>query len=415
MFRIKSIKAREILDSRGNPTVEVEIKLDNNRKAWAAVPSGASTGSHEAWELRDNDRRRYGGQGVLKVVYNVNKIIAPKLIGKDPFDQSEIDNLMIKLDGTGNKKRLGANAILGVSLANARIAAISQNLPTYQYLRKKFFSGLNVWRMPKPMMNIINGGVHANFSLDFQEFMIMPQQKKAKEMIRCGAEIFHNLGRILEAAGFQSLVGDEGGYAPRLKVNEEALKLIFQAIKKSGYNGNNVKIGVDAAASEIFKNSKYHLRTEKRFLTHSQLIRMYENWINKYPIASLEDGLAEDDWAGWQSLTAKLGKKVILVGDDLFVTDTMRLKKGVNEKVANAILIKLNQIGTVAETINCLKQAKENNYKIIISHRSGETTDDFITDLAVAANADYLKAGSLSRGERVTKYNRLMEIEEEIG
>lgn len=416
MFRIKSIYAREILDSRGWPTVEVEVKLDNNCKAWAAVPSGASTGKHEALELRDGEKKRYQGKGVLKAVDNINKLITRKLIGKDPTKQQEVDQLMIKLDGTKNKTKLGANAILGVSLAVARSAAVSKKLPLYLYLRKKYFNYEKTWQLPYPMMNIINGGRHANFSLDIQEFMIMPLQKMVSERIRCGSEIFYTLGKILKNKGYNTLVGDEGGYAPKLGSNETALKLIIEAIKKLGYSTSQVKLGLDVAASELSNEKKniYQLRADKKLITANELISWYRALIKKYPIISIEDGLAEDDWQGWQKLTKILGKKILVVGDDLFVTNIKRLERGVKEKVANAIIIKPNQIGTLSETIECIKLAKKNNYKTIISHRSGETIDDFITDLAVAGNADFLKAGSLSRGERIAKYNRLMEIEEEL-
>lgn len=416
MFKIKKIHAREILNSRGLPTIAVEIKLDNNRRAWASVPSGASTGSNEALELKDGDKKRYAGQGVLKAIRNVNRIIAPKLIGRDPYDQEEIDNLMIKLDGTKNKSRLGANAILGVSLALARIAAISQGKILYDYLRKKFFYDEKEWRFPFPMMNIINGGVHADFSLDFQEYLIIPQQKKAKDRIRCGTEIFQKLGVILKNKGYFINYGAEGGYAPKLVNNEQPLKIIFETIKKAGYNNHQVKLGIDVAASQIYnsKKRKYLLKSDKKELSTNEMIEMFQSLIKKYPIISLEDGLAEDDWQGWQQLTKVLGNKILLVGDDLFVTNIKRLARGIEEKTANAIIIKPNQIGTLTETINCLKMAKKNNFKVIISHRSGETNDDFITDLAVAANADYLKAGSVSRGERVAKYNRLLTIEEEV-
>jgi len=416
MFRIKQIQAREILDSRGWPTVEVEVKLDNNRKAWASVPAGVSTGKYEARELRDNDQKRYFGKGVKKAVFNVNQIIARKLIGKDPYDQEELDQLMIKADNTRNKSKLGANAILGVSLAIARSAAIAQNLPLYQHLRRKFFPKLKEWQLPQPMFNILNGGRHANFAIDFQEFMIVPQQNKVNERIRSAVEIFKTLGEILKKRGLAVLVGDEGGYAPRLRNNEEAIKLICQAIKTAGYNFQKVKIALDVAASEIYQKDKktYQLKLEKKNLTAQKLIDYYQELIKKYPLISLEDGLAEDDWLNWQKLTKILGKKIKLVGDDLFVTNSQRLRRGLKEKVANTILIKPNQIGTLTETIDCIKLAKDNNYKVIISHRSGETNDDFIVDLAVAANADYLKAGSLTRGERIMKYNRLTEIEEEL-
>lgn len=414
-LKIKSIKAREILDSRGNPTVEVEVVLNNGKKAWAGVPSGASTGIHEALELRDGDRKRYGGKGVLKAVKNVNKIIAPKLISKDPGKQKEIDQLMIKLDGTENKSKLGANAILGVSLAVARAAAVGQNKPLYKYLRQKFFNQLKSYKFPRPMMNILNGGAHAGWSIDIQEFMILPMQANIKEAIRCGVEIFHTLKDILKAKGYPVTVGDEGGYAPQLPGNEKALNLIMEAIKKAHYQaGKQVKIALDIAASEFYKNNRYNLKADKKVFDSGQMIELSQKWVNKYPILSIEDGLSEDDWQGWQRLTKTLGRKINLVGDDLFVTNIKRLKQGIALNVANAILIKLNQIGSLSETIDCIKLAQKNKYKVAISHRSGETVDDFISDLAVASQAEFIKTGSLSRGERVAKYNRLMEIEDEI-
>lgn len=416
MSKIKKIKAREILDSRGFPTIEVEIVLDNNIKAWASVPSGASIGKYEAHELRDGDNKRYLGKGVLKAVNNVNKVIAPKLRGNDPKNQKIIDELMIKLDKTKNKSKLGANAILGVSLAVARAAAISLNKPLYLYLRQKFFKNLKGWNFPVPMMNIINGGVHADFSSDVQEFMILPQQKNVKEAVRCGVEIFHVLGKILKSRKYIITKGDEGGYAPRLKNNEQALDLIMQAINKAGYSKNIVKLAIDVAASQLYnkKEDTYQLKKLKKKYSKSELINWYKDIIKKYPIISIEDGLDETDWDGWQELTRVLGKRINIVGDDLFVTNIEKLKQGIKSKVANSILIKPNQIGTLTETINCIKLAKKKAYKVIISHRSGETADDFITDLAVACQADYLKAGSLARGERVIKYNRLMEIKEEV-
>lgn len=415
MAKIKSVKAREILDSRGNPTIEVEVILDNSKKAWAGVPSGASTGTYEALELRDGDKKRYSGKGVLKAVDNVNKKIAPQLIGLDPTKQGMIDKLMIKLDGTENKSKLGANAILGVSLAVARCGAMTSKKPLYVYLRNKFWSGQKQWKFPVPMMNILNGGVHAGWSIDIQEFMITPQQKNIKEAIRCGAEIFHVLKSILKEMGYPITVGDEGGYTPALSSNEKALAIIARAVKKSGYNfGRDVKIAIDPASSEFFRNGKYEMKADKKNRTANQMIEMYKKWTIKYPIESIEDGLAEDDWQGWQKLTKILGKKLTLVGDDLFVTNIKRLKRGIRDKTGNAILIKLNQIGSVSETIEAIKLAQKHKYKIAISHRSGETVDDFITDLAVASGAEYIKTGSLSRGERVAKYNRLMEIWDEV-
>jgi len=417
MAKIKSVQAREILDSRGNPTVEVEVICDNGVKVWAGVPSGASTGSREALELRDGDKKRYGGQGVLKAVKNVNVIIAPKLKGWDPAKQQEIDRLMIKLDGTENKSGLGANAILGVSMAVARAAAFSQKKTLYVYLHKKYWNN-NKLSFPMPMMNIMNGGAHAGWSIDIQEFMIVPQQKNIKEAVRCGAEVFQALKKLLAKAGYPTTVGDEGGYAPKLAGNEQALGLIIQAITEAGYKmGREVKIAIDSASSEFFDEAKkvYNLKADRKIRSSAEMIKMYEDWIKKYPIQLLEDGLAESDWSGWADLTKALGKKVGLIGDDLFVTNPKILREGIEKKIANTILIKLNQIGTVTETIEAMKLAQANKYQLAISHRSGETSDDFIADLAVAAGAQYIKTGSLSRGERVAKYNRLMEIWEELG
>lgn len=414
MSTIKKITAREILDSRGNPTVEVEVVLSNKKKAWAAVPSGASTGSYEALELRDGDKKRYHGKGVLKAVNNINKVIAPKIVGLNPAKQKEIDQIMLKLDGTENKSKLGANAILGVSLAVARVAAIDAGKPLYAYLKKKYFSTGKL-SFPKPMMNIINGGAHAGWSVDIQEFMIIPQQKNIKEAIRCGAEIFHTLKKNLSEMGYGVAVGDEGGYAPKLGGNEKALEVIAQAVKDAGYAlGRGVNFGLDAAASEFYKSGLYTLKADKANYNVGQMLTMYSRWFDRYPIESLEDGLAEDDWEGWQFLTGQFRRQVVLIGDDLFVTNTKRLEEGISRHAANGILIKLNQIGSLTETIDCIKLAQKNKYKVAISHRSGETVDDFIADLAVASGADYLKAGSLSRSERVAKYNRLMEIWDEV-
>ncbi len=414
MAKIKKITAREILDSRGNPTVEVEVLLDNGRKAWAAVPSGASTGTHEALELRDGDKKRYGGKGVLKAVANVNKRIAPKLIGRNPIDQKQIDELMLKLDGTPNKAKLGANAILGVSLAVARAAAISQQKSLYAYLHQKYWSKSKV-SFPVPMMNILNGGAHAGWSIDIQEFMVTPQQKNAKEAIRCGAEIFQALKSYLKKNGYPVTVGDEGGYAPKLPSNKQALKVIGLAVRNAGYKlGRDVKMAVDSAASEFYKERAYDMTTDKKKRSTEQMVEMYAKWVEKYPIESLEDGLSEDDWQGWQLLTKTLGRKISLIGDDLYATNVKRLKQGIEQKAGNAILIKPNQIGPVTETIACIKLAQKHKFKIAISHRSGETVDDFIADLAVASGAEYIKTGSLCRGERVTKYNRLMEIWDEV-
>ncbi len=414
MSKIKSIKGREILDSRGNPTVEVEVVLSSGKKAWAAVPSGASTGSYEALELRDGDKKRYGGKGVLKAVKNINEKIAPKLKGMEVAKQREIDKMMLDLDGTENKSKLGANAILGVSLAVARAAAIDAKKPLYAYLNKKFWSKKKM-SFPVPMMNIMNGGAHAGWSIDIQEFMVTPQQNNVKEAVRCGAEIFHALKKILKDKGYQTTVGDEGGYAPKLPGNEQALKVILEAIAAAGYKaGKDVKIAIDAASSEFHKDGVYDMVADKKKRSAADMVAMYGDWITRYPIESLEDGLAEDDWDGWKTLTGKLGKKIALVGDDLFVTNVKRLKKGIEQEVGNAILIKLNQIGSLTETVEAIKLAQEHGYKIAVSHRSGETVDDFISDLSVACGAEYIKTGSLCRSERIAKYNRLMEIWDEI-
>lgn len=414
MAKIKKITAREILDSRGNPTVEVEVLLDNGKKSWAAVPSGASTGSHEALELRDGDKKRYSGKGVLKAVSNVNKKIAPQLIGQNPTSQKQIDELMLRLDGTPNKSKLGANAILGVSLAVARAAALSQKKPLYAYLHQKYWNKSKL-SFPVPMMNIMNGGAHAGWSIDIQEFMITPQQKNIKESIRCGAEIFHTLKAYLKKNGYPVTVGDEGGYAPKLPGNELALRVIASAVKDAGYKlGRDVKMAIDAAASEFYKDCIYNMKADKKKRSSKHMVQMYAKWAQKYPIESLEDGLAEDDWQGWQLLTKTLGKKISLIGDDLYVTNVKRLKQGIEMKAGNAVLIKLNQIGSVTETIDCIKLAQKNKFKVAVSHRSGETVDDFIADLAVASGAEYIKTGSLCRSERIAKYNRLMEIWDEV-
>ncbi|MFA6526169.1 MAG: phosphopyruvate hydratase [Candidatus Buchananbacteria bacterium] len=415
MAKIKKVTAREILDSRGNPTVEVEVLLDNGRKSWAGVPSGASTGSREALELRDGDKKRYGGKGVLKAVANVNNILAPKLRGMDPTKQKEIDSLMLKLDGTENKTKLGANAILGVSMAVARAGAFASKKPLYAYLQKKYWSKGKL-SFPVPMMNIMNGGAHAGWSTDIQEFMVTPQQKNIKEAVRCGAEIFHALKKLLASQGLATTVGDEGGFAPKLTSNEQPLGLIIQAITEAGYKpSKDVKLAIDSASSEFYKDGKYDMKADKKMRSASDMVEMYAKWCANYPIESLEDGLAEGDWDGWAELTKKLGKKISLIGDDLFVTNPKILKEGIEKKVANAILIKLNQIGTVSETVEAMKLAQANKYKLAVSHRSGETCDDFIADLAVASGAEYIKTGSLCRMERVAKYNRLMEIWDELG
>ncbi len=416
-MKIESIHAHEILDSRGNPTLEVTVLLDNGVSGSASVPSGASTGSHEALELRDGDAKRYGGKGVLKAVKNVHAKIAPVLIGMDVSAQRELDSRMIFLDGTANKSKLGANAILGVSLACARAAANASGLPLYAYLRRAFDLKDKTYRLPTPTMNILNGGAHAGWILDFQEFMVVPQQKKFRERVRCGSEVFHALGRLLKKRGFSTLVGDEGGFAVKLAKNEEALKTIVQAIKDAGYvPGKDVMLAMDPATSEFYdaKTKRYVLKVDGVSLTSDQMIAMWDKLSKKYPIVSLEDGLAEDDWEGWKKLTDRLGDRLALVGDDFFVTNAERLRQGIEEGCANAILIKVNQIGSLSETMDAIVLAQESGYAVSVSHRSGETTDTTIADLAVAVNAEFIKAGSLSRSERLAKYNRLMEIEEEV-
>lgn len=411
---IKKIQSREILDSRGNPTVETIVTLEDGSTGVAAVPSGASTGAHEAIELRDG-AKRYGGKGVLKAVKNVNVTITKALVGKNALDQRKIDEIMLKLDGTANKKKLGANAILSVSMAVARAASISLQTPLYKYIRQQYSLKEKTWRMPMPMLNIVNGGRHADNGLGIQEFMIIPLNNKFSERVRMGSEIFHSLARILSEKGYSTGVGDEGGFAPELANNERALQLIMQAIKTAGYiPGKNIFIGLDVAASEFYKNGKYYFENKKEALTPDKLLKIYAGWVSKYPLLSIEDGLAEDDWENWAKLTKQIGKKVKLIGDDLFVTNVERLKRGIDEKVANAILIKLNQIGTLSETIDAITLAKKNGYNVAISHRSGETADTFIADLAVAVNAEFLKSGSMSRSERIEKYNRVMKIESEV-
>jgi len=414
--KIKDIRAREILDSRGNPTVAVKVEIEGGFFGAASVPSGASTGVHEALELRDGDKKRYGGQGVLKAVENINKIIGPKLRGMDVTLQRKIDDAMLGLDGTENKSKLGANAILGVSLAAARAGAAVRGIPLYTYLRSVYGINRKGFELPLPMMNILNGGRHADFAIDFQECMIIPKMKQFAERVRAGSEIFHALGKILKKKGYVTSVGDEGGFAPRLSSNEEAFALILDAIEAAGYApGKDVALGADVAASEFYDEDKkaYNLSVEKKTLVPAELIKLYEKWLAKYPFILIEDGLAEDDWENWEDLTAKLGKKLTLIGDDLFVTNVKRLEMGINRKVANAILIKVNQIGSLSETMDTIMMAQQNKYKIAISHRSGETADTFIADLAVAVGAEFIKTGSLSRSERLEKYNRLMEIEEE--
>ncbi|MBI5793965.1 phosphopyruvate hydratase [Candidatus Uhrbacteria bacterium] len=421
-MKIESLHAHEILDSRGNPTLSVTVLLKSGVSGTASVPSGASTGAHEALELHDGDKKRYHGLGVLKAVANVHKKIAPTLVGMNVTQQREIDATMIALDGTQNKSRLGANGILGVSLACAHAAARAKKLPLYAYLRWVFeLHGTDrtnkTYRMPIATMNVLNGGAHAGWILDFQEFMIVPLQKKFRERVRCGAEVFHELGGLLKKKGFSTLKGDEGGYAVALTTNEEAFKLIMLAIKAAGYvPGKDVVLAMDPAVSELYnkKTKRYELKREGRNLTSDQMIAMWERWVKKYPIVSLEDGLDQDDWDGWVKLTRRLGKSITLVGDDLFVTNVSRLQKGIEMKAGNAILIKVNQVGSLSETIDAIMLAKQFGYKVSVSHRSGETEDTTIADLAVAVNADFIKMGSLSRSERLAKYNRLLEIEEEV-
>jgi enolase len=413
MTIIAEVTAREILDSRGNPTVEVEILLKSGDRGRASVPSGASTGKHEALELRDKDPKRYLGKGVQKAVQHIRRVMAPKLLGMDVLNQKTIDRAMLQWDGTPNKSQLGANAILGVSLACARAAANHLGIPLYQHL-----GGLLAIRLPLPMMNILNGGAHADNNLDLQECMILPVgAKNFREALRMGAEVFHYLKTILKGKGYKTSVGDEGGFAPDLRSNEEAFSLILEAIRKSGYQpGKEVALGIDAAATEFYRNGAYFLKAEKKAKrTSAEMIDFYEDLIKKFPIVSIEDGLAEDDWHGWKTMTDRLGKKIQLVGDDLFVTNPNRLARGIRERVANAILIKLNQIGTLTETLEVIKMAKKAGYRTIISHRSGETEDTTISDLAVGTNAGQIKTGAPSRTDRVAKYNQLLRIEEELG
>lgn len=407
MISISDVYANEVLDSRGNPTVKVSVYLSDGTKADAIVPSGASTGKKEALELRDGDKNRFGGKGVLKACENVKTTIADGIIGLDPFDQEFLDSVLLELDATKNYSKLGANATLGVSMAVAKAAAKSLDLPLYRYL-----GGVNASVLPTPMFNIINGGAHANNSVDFQEFMIMPFGFKTfNDALRAAAEIYQNLKKLLNDLGHSTAVGDEGGFAPNLKDNEEPIKLILEAIKKSGYEpGKEIKIALDVASSELFKDGFYHLENKK--FTSDELISRYEDLCEKYPIYSIEDALDEDDWEGWKKLTKKLGNKVQLVGDDLFVTNEEILRKGIEDGVANAILIKPNQIGTLTQTLKAIRLAHRNGYKTIISHRSGESEDSFIADLAVAVNAGQIKTGATARSERNAKYNRLLNIEE---
>ena len=413
MTQIDQIHAREILDSRGNPTVEADVILVDGAVGRAAVPSGASTGEHEAVELRDDDPKRFGGKGVLRAVKNVNEVIAPKLKGMSAFDQSKLDRVLIELDGTPNKSNLGANALLAVSMATARAAANHQKLPLYRYL-----GGAGANTLPVPMMNIINGGAHADNNVDFQEFMIVPVgAPRFSEALRMGAEIFHTLKSVLKKKGYATSVGDEGGFAPNLKSNEEAIETIIEAIAQAGYRaGENVLLALDPAASEFYDDNAYVFKkSDGRRLSSDQMVSFWQEWAAKYPIISIEDGMAENDWDGWKGLTEAIGQRVQLVGDDLFVTNTKFLQKGIELGVANSILIKVNQIGTLSETLECIELAKSHRRTAVISHRSGETEDSFIADLAVATNAGQIKTGSLSRSDRIAKYNQLLRIEEELG
>jgi len=412
MSEIFDVYAREILDSRGNPTVEVEVELESGAFGIAQVPSGASTGVHEAIELRDSNPKRYLGKGVLKAVENVNEIIAPKIIGYDATDQLLIDKLLIELDGTPNKSRLGANAILGVSLATAKAAADFFGLPLYYYI-----GGINAKELPVPMMNILNGGKHADSGVDLQEFMIVPAGgANFRESLRMGVETFHTLKKVLKEKKYNVAVGDEGGFAPNLKSSEEAIQLIIEAIKKAGYEpGKDIFIALDPAASELYQDGKYVLSREGVTRTSDEMINYYAGLVDKYPIISIEDGLAEDDWEGWQKLTRKLGHKIQIVGDDLYVTDKKRLSRGIELKASNSILIKLNQIGTLTETLDTIEKAKRAGFTAVISHRSGETEDTTIADLAVATNIGQIKTGSLCRTDRIAKYNQLLRIEEQLG
>ncbi len=411
MSSVISVHGREILDSRGNPTVEVEVALDNGIWGRASVPSGASTGIHEAVEIRDKEEKRYLGKGVKKAVDHVNSVIAPEILGMHATNQTAVDSLMIELDGTGNKSRLGANAILGVSLAVAKAAAASCDLPLYQYI-----GGFNAKLLPVPMMNILNGGEHADNNIDIQEFMIMPVGGNSfQEGLQMGTEVFHALKSVLNEKGLGTGVGDEGGFAPNLSSNEEAIEIILKSIEKAGYKaGDEICLALDPAATEFFYEGRYELKGEGISMNSSQMVSFYRNWVDSYPILSIEDGLAEDDWEGWIELTESLGKRVQIVGDDLFVTNTRRLKEGIEKKAANSILIKLNQIGTLTETMETIQMAQKAGFTSVISHRSGETEDTTIADLAVAAGNGQIKTGAPSRTDRVAKYNQLLRIEEEL-
>ena len=419
MSKIKQVVGREIIDSRGNPTVEVDVILDNGVLGRAAVPSGASTGEREALELRDGDKSRYLGKGVLKAVDNVNKIIAPALVGMDVLDQRNIDAKMLALDRTDFKSKLGANAILGVSLAAARAGANFKNIPVYEYVRQAFNISYTDYVLPVPLMNIINGGAHADNNVDLQEFMIAPVGAKSfREALRMGAEVFHNLKKVLSKKGYATSVGDEGGFAPNLKSNEEALEVIAEAIKAAGYEiGKDVLLALDVAASELYEDGKYTLEGEKtdNVKTSDQMADFYKNLLTKYPIISIEDGLSEKDWDGWKVLTDELGKKLQLVGDDIFVTNTKIFSEGIKKGIGNSILVKVNQIGSLTETVAAVLMAYNAGYTAVMSHRSGETEDTFIADLAVALNTGQIKTGSASRTDRICKYNQLLRIEEQLG
>ena len=413
MEKIEIVRGREILDSRGNPTVEVEVGLTDGACGRAAVPSGASTGKYEAVELRDKNKKRYAGKGVERAVQNVNKVIASAIIGMDATDQRMVDRTLIALDGTMNKGKLGANAILGVSLAVARAAADALFMPLYRYI-----GGTNACRLPMPMMNILNGGLHAANNVDLQEFMIMPIGGKTfKEALRMGTEVFHGLAAVLKQKGFSTAVGDEGGFAPDLKSNTDAVEMVLAGIKKAGYQpGKDVVLALDPASSSFYKNGKYvFFKSDKSKRSGDDMVRFYEDWVTRFPIASIEDGLAENDWGHWNKMTLKIGDRVQIVGDDLFVTNTKRIERGLRENSANAVLIKLNQIGTLTETLDAINMAHRAGWKAVISHRSGETEDTFIADLAVAAGTGQIKTGSLCRSERVCKYNQLLRIEDELG
>jgi enolase len=413
MTKIQQVHAREILDSRGNPTVEAEVKLEGGAKGRAAVPSGASTGEHEAVELRDGDKKRFLGKGVLKAVENVNGELADAVGGMDAAGQRALDQKMVELDGTENKSRLGANALLAVSMAAARAAASAHQLPLYRYL-----GGLGANLLPVPMMNILNGGAHADNNVDFQEFMAMPVGATSfSEALRWGVEVFHTLKGVLKKRGYNTAVGDEGGFAPSVKSNVEAIEVVLEAISAAGYKpGTQVAIALDPAASELYQDGKYVFKkSDKSAKSSEEMVRYWSEWVRQYPIVSLEDGLAEDDWKGWQMLTRELGARIQLVGDDLFVTNVKRLRQGIEQKVGNSILIKVNQIGTVSETLDAIDLARRNGYTAVISHRSGETEDTFIADFAVATAAGQIKTGSASRTDRIAKYNQLLRIEEELG